>query len=94
MGSVALNKSIPYLAGFTFLLAVGHAYAHSAPLNKVAMEACKEKQKSQVCQYQGHHDDLYLGTCQYVSDENLICVRNKPMRKIESGEVQSEAHKK
>ena len=90
MGVGALNKSIPCLAGFSFLLAVGYACAHSAPLSRVAVEACKEKEKSQVCQYEGHHDDLYLGTCQYVSDQDLICVRNKPIQKMYSGKVKSE----
>lgn len=88
-----MNRSIPYLAGFTFLLAAGYASAHSAPLNSVAMEACKGKKKSQVCQYEGLHDDLYVGSCQYVSDENLICVRNKPIQIINSAEGKSEAHK-
>lgn len=74
------------------MLATSGASAHSAPLNKQAMQACKEKQKSQACQYEGHHDDLYIGTCQYVSDENLICVRNKPIRKLVDDEVKPEAH--
>lgn len=88
-----MNKLTAYLAAFIFQISAGYAFAHSAPLNKVAMEACKEKQKSQACQYEGHHDDLYIGTCQYVSDENMTCVRTKPIRKIDSDEVKSEVHK-
>jgi hypothetical protein len=45
-------------------------------------------------QQQPNHDDLYIGTCQYASDENLICVRNKPIQKIDSDEVKlDEVHK-
>lgn len=64
-------------------------YAHSLPLNIVAVEACEQKKKSQVCQYSGHHGDLYIGTCQLVTQEKLICVRNKPIQKIEADTVKS-----
>lgn len=89
-----MKKSLVGLAAFILPLVAGCAHAHSSPLNKAAMEVCKEKKRSQVCQYEGHHDDLYIGTCQYASDENLICVRNKPVQKIDSDKEKSEgAHK-
>lgn len=65
------------------LLITQKAAAHAGPLNMVAMAVCKNKQRSQACQYEGHHNDLYIGTCQYMSDEDLICVRNKPIQQIE-----------
>ena len=55
-------------------------HAHSLPLNKMAVKACQEKTRSQTCQYSGHHDDLYIGTCQFASEKKLICVRNKPIQ--------------
>lgn len=63
-------------------------YAHSWPLNKVSLKACIKKKKSQVCEYQGSHNDLYIGTCQYVSENKLICVRNKPIKKINSNIIE------
>lgn len=81
-----------YIQYFLFTLAIGmgsEAYAHSQPLNDVAVKACQEKAKSQVCQYTGHHNDLYMGTCQLASEKKLICVRNKPIQKIEEGAAES-----
>ncbi|PTN08112.1 hypothetical protein C8R11_13019 [Nitrosomonas aestuarii] len=78
---------------FAFILPIVTGYdtqAHSLPLNKAAVESCQEKERSQACQYPGHHNDLYIGTCQYVTDEKLICVRNKPIQKIDSDTVDSE----
>lgn len=63
------------------LIASNTAFAHSGPLNKFALTACKEKERSQVCQYEGMHNDLYIGTCQYMPTE-LMCVRNQPIQKI------------
>jgi hypothetical protein len=60
----------------------GLAGAHGGSLNQQALDACLEKQHSEGCQYEGHHNDLYIGTCQYVSEEDLICVRNKPIQSI------------
>ncbi|MEG3753246.1 hypothetical protein [Psychromonas arctica] len=57
------------------------AFAHSGPLNKLALAACTEKARSQACQYEGVHDDLYIGTCQYMSTA-LMCVRNQPIQKV------------
>ncbi len=74
------------LAVFSFSLTASNSHAHSGSLNKVAVDVCKEKVKSQACQYEGGHSDLYIGTCQLISDTDLICVRNKPIQKIESEE--------
>ncbi|MEB8433027.1 hypothetical protein OO007_12385 [Cocleimonas sp. KMM 6892] len=87
--TIASRKSIKkavlgFLSVSALLLTNSMAYAHSGSLNKVAVEVCKQKQKSQACQYQGGHSDLYIGTCQLMSETDLICVRNKPIQKIES----------
>lgn len=63
-------------------LAAGKAVAHAGQLNQLALDACKDKARSQACQYQGHHHDLYIGTCQNVTEEALICVRTKPIQTI------------
>lgn len=73
----------------SLLLTSGYALGHSGPLNKVAVNACTDKRKSDDCQYQGHHDDLYIGTCQYMAT-TLMCVRNQPIQKIEIKEKESE----
>ena len=90
-----MNKISDNLAAFALEVFAGHAHAHSAPLSKAATQACHEKEKSQACHYEGGHADLYIGTCQYVSDENLICVRNQPIQKIDADEALSkEWHQK
>ena len=70
------------------LCAVGDVYAHSFPLNEAAIDSCNEKKRSQACQYQNHHNDVYIGTCQYVSDDELTCVRNRPIQKVDLGTIQ------
>ncbi|MBU2952676.1 hypothetical protein [Marinobacter sp. F3R08] len=77
------------LAFFGLLAIGGQAWSHSGPLNTAALEVCQEKSRSQACQYHGHHNDLYIGTCQYVSDEDLICVRNKPVQKLDPAQKNS-----
>ena len=85
---------LSFIAASTLLLSASTAYAHSGSLNKIAVDVCKQKQKSQSCQYEGGHNDLYIGTCQLMSETDLICVRNKPIQKIESANTDSEkAHK-
>lgn len=69
------------------LCAVGDVYAHSFPLNEAAIDSCVEKKRSQACQYQSHHNDVYIGTCQHLSDEQLTCVRNRPIQKINSDTI-------
>ena len=63
------------------------ACAHALPLNSLAITACQTKEKSQACQYADHHNDLYLGTCQLVTETQLICVRNKPIQKADKDNV-------
>lgn len=82
------------LATSTVLLTAITSYAHSGSLNKVALEVCKQKEKSQACQYNGGHSDLYIGTCQLISETDLICVRNQPIKKIESAKTASEKEHK
>lgn len=72
-------------AASALLAAAGKAHAHSGHLDKAALEVCKERTRSQACEYTGHHDDLYIGTCQYISDRALTCVRNQPIRKTRPG---------
>lgn len=80
--------------GFIILLTffVSYSQAHSLPLNQVALKACQEKERSQACRYSGHHNDLYIGTCQLVTEKKLICVRNKPIQKYEIEQGTPEAH--
>ncbi len=77
-------------AVFSLSLTAGNSHAHSGSLNKVAVDVCKEKEKSQSCRYEGGHSDLYIGSCQLISDTDLICVRNKPIQKIESANNETE----
>lgn len=80
-----IHKQIKYyylLTVSTLLLVTGYVSAHSGPLNKVAIQACGEKQKSQSCQYQDGHNNLYIGSCQYMADD-LMCVRNQPIKKVD-----------
>ena len=49
----------------------------------MAIDSCNEKKRSQACQYQSHHNDMYIGTWQYVSNDELTCVRNRPIQKID-----------
>lgn len=83
-----MNPLPAMIAALALPFVISTAHAHSVPLNKEAMAACKEKTRSQACEYQGHHKDLYIGSCQYVSDEDLICVRNKPIQKIRADEAE------
>jgi hypothetical protein len=85
-----MKKSRAILSALVLSFVAGNALAHSAPLDKSAMAACKEKTRSQSCEYQDHHNNLYIGTCQYVSEQDLICVRNRPVQKTDSGAVQSD----
>ncbi|MEP2650905.1 MAG: hypothetical protein ABJH06_02835 [Paraglaciecola sp.] len=65
------------------LLYIGDANAHAGPLNKLAVDACFEKTKSKACRYEGGHNDVYIGTCQYMG-ENLMCVRNQPIQPLDT----------
>lgn len=80
-------KNILFSATILLLvnLMVSVAYAHSTPLNSMAIAACEAKEKSQDCEYSGHHNDLYIGTCQLATETKLVCVRNKPIQKSEGG---------
>lgn len=69
------------------LLVLNNAYAHSIPLNKIAVKVCENKARSASCEYEGAHSDLYIGTCQYMSSD-LLCVRNQPIKKIEASSNQ------
>ena len=77
---LTLDKTLASLVAAVALLASGVSHAHSGPLNGASLEACKAKVKSQLCQYDGAHNDLYIGTCQYMS-ATLMCVRNQPIQK-------------
>lgn len=84
MNDKKLKKQFCLLAlGVISLFVSNAALAHSGPLNKLALQACTEKARSQACQYEGVHNDLYIGTCQYMSTA-LMCVRNQPIQTIES----------
>ncbi|ABG41414.1 hypothetical protein Patl_2906 [Paraglaciecola sp. T6c] len=65
------------------LLASSNATAHAGQLNIKALDACELKERSQACDYRGTHNDLYIGTCQYMSDA-LSCVRNQPIQRTET----------
>ncbi|MBU3002311.1 hypothetical protein [Paraglaciecola arctica] len=66
---------------FGCLFSLDYAAAHSGPLNKLALQACVDKVKSQSCRYEGGHNNLYIGTCQHMP-EKLSCVRNQPIQKL------------
>lgn len=83
------------LAAITVLLIPSYVNAHSGPLNAIAVKACNEKEKSDACEYEGGHNDLYIGTCQYMASA-LMCVRNQPIQKVEpnmSGPDEKHTHK-
>ncbi|MGO2012470.1 MAG: hypothetical protein ACTJH9_11080 [Pseudoalteromonas sp.] len=88
-----LNISIAMVAclASTALFMTGFSYAHSNSLNEVAVKACHEKVKSQSCSYDGGHNDLYIGSCQYMADD-LLCVRNQPIKKIDSTKKTDHQH--
>ena len=65
-------------------LVAGNALAHSIPLDREAMVACQKKARSQACEYRDHHNNRYIGTCQHLSEKELICVRNRPIQKADS----------
>ena len=71
----------------SLLINTGSANAHGGNLSESALEASEDKKRSQECKYEGHHDDLYIGTCQYVSEDILICVRNKPIQHLKRGKT-------
>jgi len=71
------------------LVSAGSANAHGGNLSQPALKACEDKKRSQECQYEGHHNDLYIGTCQFVSEDTLICVRNKPIQNSNPDNVNS-----
>lgn len=72
------------------LLLTANVCAHAGPLNDAALLVCQQKQRSQACQYEGGHNDLFIGTCQYVSEEDLICVRNRPIQKADPDKEEAE----
>ena len=82
-----------FLVAFTLLLTSSYSDAHSTPLNSVAVKVCDNKARSEACQYEGGHSDLYIGTCQYMSAD-LICVRNQPIQKIVPLKSESEEEHK
>ena len=78
-----LRNKLCMLAATTCLsLATSNTSAHSGPLNEIAVKACDAKARSEACQYEGMHNDLYVGSCQYMST-TLMCVRNQPIQEIE-----------
>ena len=82
-----------FLVGVSLLLTASYADAHSTPLNSVAVKVCDSKARSEACQYEGGHSDLYIGSCQYMSAD-LICVRNQPIQKIAPLKSESEEEHK
>ncbi|MEL0632589.1 hypothetical protein V6237_07400 [Pseudoalteromonas carrageenovora] len=76
-----INKCCLSLFGMALLVPSTFLNAHSGPLNAIAVKACANKVKSQSCRYEGGHNDLYIGSCQYMADD-LMCVRSQPIKKI------------
>ncbi|MEL0660377.1 hypothetical protein V6255_14655 [Psychromonas arctica] len=72
----------------TLLFTTTLVQAHSGPLSEIAVKACDVKSRSQSCQYENDHQNLYIGSCQYMS-ETLMCVRNQPIQKIETNDNES-----
>jgi hypothetical protein len=91
-----IKSSCLCLLGMSLLAAPTFLNAHSGPLNGVAVKACANKVKSQSCKYEGSHNDLYIGSCQYMADD-LMCVRSQPIQKIDKGvstPIKSHTHDK
>tara|TARA_R110001583_G_scaffold57547_2_gene172181 strand:+ start:26394 stop:26642 length:249 start_codon:yes stop_codon:yes gene_type:complete len=65
------------------MLTTNQVDAHAGHLNEKAITVCTDKVRSDACQYEGGHDDLFIGTCQYMV-ETLMCVRNQPIQKIDA----------
>jgi len=76
-----IKKYCLSLFGIALLVPSTFLNAHSGPLNAIAVKACANKVKSQSCRYEGGHNDLYIGSCQYMADD-LMCVRSQPIQKI------------
>lgn len=91
-----IKSSCLSLFGMGLLAAPTFLNAHSGLLNGAAVKACADKVKSQSCKYEGGHNDLYIGSCQYMADD-LMCVRSQPIQKIDKGissPIKSHSHKK
>jgi hypothetical protein len=73
----------------TCLLIASYAQAHSGHLNEKAVSVCHDKARSDDCQFEGGHQDLYIGSCQYMSDA-LMCVRNQPIQKLPAKKNESD----
>jgi hypothetical protein len=79
--SMILGWVLAALVACSLFFTVSSACAHGGSLNSEALAVCSGRERSQACQYEDHHNNLYIGTCQYVSEDDLICVRNKPIKK-------------
>ncbi|MBB1350231.1 MULTISPECIES: hypothetical protein [unclassified Pseudoalteromonas] len=91
-----IKSSCLSVFGMALLAAPTFLNAHAGPLNGVAVKACADKVKSQSCKYEGGHNDLYIGSCQYMADD-LMCVRSQPIQKIDNGisaPIKSHTHEK
>ncbi|GGQ17315.1 hypothetical protein [Shewanella litoralis] len=80
---------IAVLATCVLMLTPSFAEAHSGHLNEKAVSVCHDKARSDDCQFEGGHQDLYIGSCQYMSD-TLMCVRNQPIQKLPTKKIESE----
>lgn len=79
---MAITSKLLTVLSFTLFFITSYSHAHTASTNKAAWEVCENKVKSESCQYTGHHDDLYIGSCQVIS-KSMLCVRNQPIQKAE-----------
>jgi hypothetical protein len=93
IGKTTMSHLKKVILTLSLSLFTASVWAHSAPLDTQALDVCKLKEKSQSCQYQGHHNDLYIGTCQLVDDQNLTCVRNQPIIKLGESSANSGSEK-
>tara|TARA_R110001583_G_scaffold26533_8_gene95541 strand:- start:937 stop:1242 length:306 start_codon:yes stop_codon:yes gene_type:complete len=87
-----LNNSLFILIATLSLLTTSYVQAHSGPLNEIAIKVCDTKKRSQACQYEGGHNDLYIGSCQYMST-TLMCVRSQPIQIIDDSTTHHEKEK-
>lgn len=88
-----LNNSFFMLIATLSLLTTSYVQAHSGPLNEIAIKVCDAKERSQACQYEGSHNDLYIGSCQYMSS-TLMCVRSQPIQIIDDQKNHSQEEDK
>ena len=78
------------LAAISFLLIIqNNTFAHEGHSHSAPWLACEHKQRNDACQYENAERDVFIGSCQQFQ-QNLMCVRNKPIVKREKPKTSAE----